>query len=49
MRQTLPLTDVFLKAIKPPQQGRDEYTDTKVPALMLRVSPDGTMVWSLPL
>ena len=49
MRQTLPLTDVFLKAIKPPQQGRDEYTDTKVPALMLRVSPDGDHGLVLPL
>lgn len=39
------LTDVFLRKIKPPTEGRDEYSDTLRQGLRLRVLPSGRRTW----
>lgn len=44
-RQTL--SPAFLRAIKPPAEGRDEYADDATPGLQLRVSHSGKRMWTL--
>ncbi|WP_417463078.1 tyrosine-type recombinase/integrase [Kordiimonas sp.] len=39
------LTDKFIRAIKPPSSGRDEYSDRKRAGLRLRVSATGRFTW----
>lgn len=39
------LTDAKVAAIKPPEQGQDEYRDTKVTGLRLRVGSGGKKSW----
>jgi integrase len=41
------LTDGGLRAIRPPASGRLELRDSKVPGLVLRVTPAGVMSWSV--
>jgi hypothetical protein len=43
----LPLTDRFVRNVQPKGGGRDEYLDTKVPQLMLRVTPTGHKSFAL--
>lgn len=42
---TIEMTDRFIRAIKPPLRGRDEYSDSKRPGLRLRVSAAGRCTW----
>lgn len=39
------LTDAFLRKVKPPTEGRDEYSDTLRQGLRLRVLPSGRRTW----
>jgi integrase len=39
------MTVKWLKGLRPPAEGRDEYYDLLVPGLALRVSATGTMSW----
>lgn len=41
------LTDAFLRAVKPPAQGRLEIRDSDVKGLVLRMTPNGTAAWSV--
>ena len=41
------LTDRFVRAVKPPAQGRDIYPDTELPGFMLRVYSSGTKSYAL--
>lgn len=41
------LTDAFLRGVEPPAEGRIELRDTKVPGLVLRMTPKGLATWSV--
>jgi integrase len=41
------LTDAFLRAVKPPAEGRLEIRDSDVKGLVLRMTPNGTAAWSV--
>jgi integrase len=41
------LTDAFLRAVKPPAEGRLEIRDSDVRQLVWRMTPKGTAVWSV--
>lgn len=41
------LTDAFLRAVKPPVEGRLEIRDSDVKGLVLRMTPTGTAAWSV--
>ncbi len=41
------LTDVYVRALKPPAVGRLEVADTQVSGLLLRVTPNGVFSWSV--
>jgi hypothetical protein len=40
------ITDALLRAIKPPETGRVELFDHKVPGLVVRVTPTGAISYS---
>src|SRR4051794_30969504 len=40
------LTDAYVRAIKPPSNGRAEYWDSVTPGLCLRVTATGAATWS---
>jgi len=42
-----PLNDLKLKALKPPQTGRTEISDGKVPGLKFRLTSNGRASWSV--
>ena len=39
------LTDAFLRALRPPAQGRVEVHDTRMPGLVFRITPAGSKTW----
>jgi len=39
-------TDSWLKSLPPPNEGRDEYRDTDMPGLLLRVTSKGVKTFS---
>ena len=41
------LSDAVLAKLKPPGEGRADYTDAKVPGLTLRLTPTGAATWCL--
>jgi integrase len=41
------LTDAFVRSVKPPTKGRDEYWDTEVSHFLLRVTPNGAKSYVL--
>lgn len=41
------LSDAFLRTLQPPKEGRLELRDERAAGLMLRVTPNGVMTWSL--
>lgn len=41
------LTDVWLRALQPPAEGRLEVRDARVTGLVLRVTPGGVATWSI--
>ncbi len=41
------LNDAWLRALKPPEQGRLEVWDTRVVGLVLRLTPTGAATWSV--
>ena len=43
----LEITDAFLRSLRHPARGRLELRDTEVPGLTIRVTPTGTMSWSV--
>ena len=43
----LEITDVYLRGLKPPEDGRIELRDTRVAGLVLRVMPSGVATWSV--
>lgn len=47
MPQKLNFTKGALQAIEPPADGRDTYHDTKVPGLLLRVTPSGIKTFGI--
>lgn len=47
MRQDI--SDAFLRTVEPPQQGRIELRDARVPGLVLRITKNGIATWSVRL
>src|SRR4051794_24305578 len=41
------LTDAYLRALRPPEEGRIELRDAVVRGLALRITPTGTASWSV--
>jgi len=43
------LTDVFIRSLPPPANGRVEIWDSRVSGLVLRITPTGAATWSVSL
>ena len=41
------MSDVWLRSLPPPEKGRIEVRDTKVPGLVMRMTSAGVVTWSL--